>query len=581
MIAPLANLLAVQENDPDRRLQLKASLAATAQFDRIDCRDSGWVVAQKYLPDSQPDGPEVAAAGFYFSEGRDEWEASALCRPEDWRKLGAQLEADPAALSPLPGDFTFIHFGREQATAARSVAGRIPLYWWKTRNRWAIATCFDYAALAPVLPDDRSPDLMSCLIWAHGGYYFVDGRTPLNAVRCAPAATYLRFDRQGVQLPRRYWTPPRLARRLPTPEQERRTLHEFRERFLREMGRQLHPGKPNMVSLSGGVDSSALAYILHRQFKAKLWTISYLLKVPESRQRELSYIRPVLKDCGVAKALMTTLDETWLLKSIQRPSRSLLPHFSSTLDLVQRLPAGSRPATLFDGGFADEICGSVRTYPDWTRSLRFWQMLALWRRWPGGWKAPARWFKHRLQDLWQVPNFGQHYLIHDLVPAAMRLEYGAAHRLAWRRAVAECPERPYLRMCWEFNAAGHQWTWNALSRIGVRPVLPFQCRSLIELAMSTHPALQVGPGIKRLLRESFADVVPALSLFRPDKGHIAVEWSLPSDHPVGEGRWWPGTVRYVPSAVNNFERLDVPAKRALLALDCIFRSLEGTLARRP
>ena len=69
------------------------------------------------------------------------------------------------------------------------------------------------------------------------------------------------------------------------------------------------------------------------------------------------------------------------------------------------------------------------------------------------------------------------------------------------------------------RAAADAWVamyWEGASPLGVRPLLPFFNREVLELAFQCHPRELLGPGPKRLLREALRDDVPARNLLRPE-----------------------------------------------------------------
>jgi asparagine synthase len=583
LIAPLSNLLAIQEPDAGARLALAAALRSSNRFNRIEEAGDGWLVAVRNLPGTSEPSAAVTGAGFWFAQGRDVWEAQAGHGENSWRDYSARVSQQPESLHELPGDFTFFHFDAQGVTAVRSVGGHIPIYWWKSHGRWVLATCFPDVALPPIAPDDTEPDFLSCLIRVYNGYYYVDNRTPLRAVSSLPQASFIRLNLGSQTAPKRYWQAPRPVRRLPSAEEGRATLARFRELLLHEIDRQIDPDRANMVSLSGGMDSSALCYILKRHLKARLWTVSVLVKAPSVRERELSYINQVLEECSVERSWIIDWDEADLLRYIAKPAASLWPEFWPMQHLVDEMAPSERPATFINGGFADQVCGSSYTHPDWTRTLNFWQMLKVWRQWPGGWRAPARWFKHRLHDVWYGKSIGlgSDCVLGECAPVHLKTEHEAALRKAWKAAAAECPERPGLRMHWELHCAGQQWHWNAYSHLGIRFVVPFQTRGLIELAMQCHPVLQVGagnPGIKRLMRESLQDLVAPRILQRPDKG-VAWNERVPIHYVPPPAGWAEVTLRMAPSAIKSFPVLDNQEQRALLALDCILRAIDSKLIR--
>jgi hypothetical protein len=88
--------------------------------------------------------------------------------------------------------------------------------------------------------------------------------------------------------------------------------------------------------------------------------------------------------------------------------------------------------------------------------------------------------------------------------------------------------------------------WEAASPLGVRPLLPFFNRELLELAFRCHPRDLLGPGKKRLLRDALRSDVPARNLMREDRGewtgHSTARWVLegalpPAASPLVRADW--------------------------------------------
>jgi hypothetical protein len=107
------------------------------------------------------------------------------------------------------------------------------------------------------------------------------------------------------------------------------------------------------------------------------------------------------------------------------------------------------------------------------------------------------------------------------LPGWAPLEVATEYR-EWRRrhqAALARDHRPLRELA--ARAGADAWVamyWEGASPLGVRPLLPFFNREVLELGFQCHPHELLGPGYKRLLREALRDDVPARNLFRPDGG---------------------------------------------------------------
>ena len=190
-LPPLANLLAIRDEDPRSLAAITGHLTTSGDFDTVFHPAPHWVCAQKYLPDSVPDPAEARAAGLVFCEGRDEIESGHERNTRArFEALAAVLnqcrqrvaDLPPPRLHEFPGDFTFLHFGPQtEVTAVRSCGGLVPIYWYTQGPRIALATRLDLLIRYAGVPAE--PDPLTAAIWAVGWPGFPDGRAPIAGVR--------------------------------------------------------------------------------------------------------------------------------------------------------------------------------------------------------------------------------------------------------------------------------------------------------------------------------------------------------------------------------------------------------------
>jgi hypothetical protein len=183
---------------------------------------------------------------------------------------------------------------------------------------------------------------------------------------------------------------------------------------------------------------------------------------------------------------------------------------------------------MFGGEFADQVCGSHFTLPDWARQT---SLLRLVTNPEIAFKNPrliGRWGRKRLatwrgrdelpfpRDLLE-PDDNQEQAL-GLFHETVRQEY-----LEWwkkKRDELRADTGPWRHLA--MDSGEHDgfvaMNWEACSALGVRRSFPFFNREVLELAYECHPAELYGPGTKRLLRAALDDDVPARNLYRADKG---------------------------------------------------------------
>ncbi len=565
MIEPLTNVLVAQEPDAARGVALCARLRESGEFDSVAAQGA-WVVALKRLPDTIADDDTWRGHGFIFAEGRDLFGPTGGSRQDRARDLATQVGTAPATMDRWPGDFTFFHLDGPDLTAVRSVAGRVPVYFWRSSGRWVLSTRFEHAYLPAVRPARLDPDPLCCAMALLDDCAFPGTRTPLLDVGQVPRAQFMRFTSDGESRRGAYWSPPQVESRLPTPDEERETIERFRNSLLDELGRQTHPTRPNLLAFSGGVDSSALAYLLHKPLARRLWTVSMAQDGKVARQHQLSYINPVLRDCGVEHAAFVTWDEDAFVAALGQPRHVRYPAFEGVL----RVAAGRRwpeaPATLVGGDLGDEICGSVRTYPDWSLCTGPRELWHLRNRWPAGSRALPRWLKHRALSRLGRPLVPRVRELPRFFSRSLRDEYRDEYSAAIARWQSAAPKRPYLLAAIDVFSAGAAVSWELSSARGIRIVLPFVSRPLMELALACHPCIQVGPEIRRLLRLAFHGDIGARSLFRPDKGVTPYEHA-PRKYSAPAAGWSPFTLGMIAPPAPGLSGISSRDAQLLLMLD--------------
>jgi hypothetical protein len=173
---------------------------------------------------------------------------------------------------------------------------------------------------------------------------------------------------------------------------------------------------------------------------------------------------------------------------------------------------------LVGGEFADEVCGSLLTLPDWARSTTLWGLIGGLHRLPVGTRDLLRWVKHKMLGLVRRPSIPFVADLPEFIWPELRQQYRSWVATRRRLAADEPSARRDLALRTEVDGFVAM-NWEAASTLGVRRSFPFFNREVLELAFECHPSELVGPGTKKLLRAALRGDVPEPNLLRADKGH--------------------------------------------------------------
>lgn len=500
---PLANLFAARDDDPAALSALAADLATSGEFSTVWCPAPGWVVAAAPLPGGPADQFEGRHSTLAFAEGRDGH-----------------------------GDAGFIRFDPDGvATIIRSCGGLVPFYLWQSDSRVAAATRLgDFVRF---LPDEPRVDPLVNAVWTTGHGFFPDGRTFLAGVRVLGRGRRARVRPGRLIETEQYWDPRPRSLPRPTPARIRDHAERLRTLLVEKLARDLDQEGGNLLTLSGGVDSTSLAALATVAAGRPVWTWS-LLPDPEDRYRhEMSYIAPLLEACGIGRSWVVRLRPETRLELLRAAPRVVFHVIHPALCALPGLLREAPVRVLFGGEFADEVCGSAFTWPDWVAQTSVLDLIAHPRSPPTGPWDVLRWAKRRVLSTVGRPVMPFPPDLPKFLRPELREEYRVWLDERRRRAALDQEPRPHLALRAEADGFVAM-NWEAASALGVRRSFPFFNREVLELACECHPAELVGPGTKRLLRRALREDVPARNLDRPDRGHwgtyldgARVPWSEP------------------------------------------------------
>jgi len=519
---PLANFLAVRMENPQDRQSLKEALRTSQIFSEVLEPAPSWLLAWAPLPESE----EHRVPGLFVFEGGDH--LSRSLGPEGSQTLLRLLEEKPQDLAQVPGDFGLLRFQPSgSVVAVRSVGGLVPVYYAeRPEGFWLASRLHDLLRFLPHLPPlDPLPNAL----WIAGWTAFPEGRTFFQGIRLLPQGHVLRFTPgSGIHL-QRYWDPRPTTLRYPSRQHREEHAQRFRQIILRHLERDLDPRGGNLLTLSGGVDSSTLlalaAGVLRRPMAT--WSMVPPPQMPDAHWREVTHIRSLRDRYGVVQAWEEPLTEEGLPRFWRQGPRLAFHVVHPALCALPRVHRQRPVRVLLGGEFADHVAGQVFTYPDWAHQLSLWQLL---RALPELRRTPREillWARLRARFLRRKPPLPLPEFLLERAPTGEPMEiFDPRVREEFRewvhllRSTLLQDPKPwrYLFLEIQLSEGFVVMNWEVASRFGIRRSFPFFQREVFELVFSLHPQELVGGGMKKLLRRAFHGDVPATHLYRSDKG---------------------------------------------------------------
>ena len=497
-LAPLADTAAYLDSNLPRLAVVKHALGA--RFDIVWSPAPGCVMATRPLPRSVPDGEDLRAVGLAFAEGRDAVAGRAV-----------------TDLSPesLPGNVGFVRADGDKLVVVRSGPGTVPWYAWQDRDRALVTTTFtEMVRLLPVMPE---LDPLVCALWANFQAVFPGGRSFLRGVSVIPPGHTAEVWPGRLVRPHAWWGP--WPEELPWPSQAARAenVERFRNAVLSALQREVADEPANLLTLSGGVDSSSLAYLIGRHLGRPLSALSFV-PPPGRAESEMaaSYLGPLVHDLGITRHICEPLDGPRRLGLVAGTPPVVFPVAHPALQVLPRLVDEWGVEVLVGGEFADEICGGWFAYGDWLDAISLVRLILGAGALPRGRSDLKAWAARRLPDR----------LLPGPWPASLapwvRNEVDEEYQ-AWRATqlrdlrTSSSPHRSQ-RALLASQEGVTAMNWEVCSFLGVRRTFPFFNAEVLQVVSACHPVELLGPGPKRLERQAFAGLVPERYLHRPDKG---------------------------------------------------------------
>jgi asparagine synthase (glutamine-hydrolysing) len=414
----------------------------------------------------------------------------------------------------------------QQLLLARDRYGQKPLYWRKGMDgalRFA-------SEIKPLLEEGERPEVYAPALaeyLATGNYGHLGERTFFRDIRSFPPAhwAYVHVGDARPQL-RRYWSLPRVAPkdRLPYDQTARR---KFRETFEEAVSSQLMSDVPLGVTLSGGLDSSAVVGAMVAASGGHGDIPVFTAQAPETAYDETAYVEAVAAHWpGRLQLKWIKLERVSLAHTLERALRvqeepfgdpSIIAHGM----LMDAARASGVPVILGGQGGDELLFG----YPHMRDALM------------SAWLRAGKWGEV-LAETREARLSGALYARIGLAAALPTLEHVLRHRSRLRRRgwlspdlqAASRDKPPHLAEASDSHAVWtevversalphltHYDDRNGMAR-SIEGRMPFLDHRLAEcIVLIDQQALVSGGQMKRILRDACADLLPPLVLARRDK----------------------------------------------------------------
>lgn len=451
-------------------------------------------------------------ANFWVTEGSPR--TLDLHTLEGARSLKHRVDEQPGRLQTVGGDFGFLSLTPSRITVVRSCAGLVPWYLYQTTECVAFTTCLQ--DLVRCIPSKMSLDPLGIAAAVSGCSAHPEQRSSLKGVTVVPIGSFVQLDTANSRLRgERYWFP---SEEKPLRVDTASADEELRHLLLSELEETLSPEGPNLLSLSGGVDSSSLGFLAAKTLKRQVPALCLLPPPSTYRDREDSQIDWLVHDAGIGPVTRLTASPRAALLWLQQVENLVVPITNPVLWAISAGQIGPTPRVLFGGEFCDSLLGNFgRTMNDWALQTSASELIAHPLQIPRGLRGLWHWTQAR-----NPLSPGPYPLPHPprlnrLFREDLNADYEDWLASERQRDVMPGTTRPHL---WRrLEAAGWvEMNWEFAASRGFTRAMPFRNRELVEFVLRTAASEHVGAVSKKMLRRSLSSMVPSTYIDRADKG---------------------------------------------------------------
>jgi asparagine synthase (glutamine-hydrolysing) len=503
-------------------------------------RSSGTVVVFDGRLDNRRELIAALRGQHDVSERTPDVELVAACYETAAEGFAARLEGDfAAAVLDLPA---------RRLLLARDAIGVRPLYFWRGGGTLVFASEIKSILTHPGVRAQVNVPVLAEYMVCRLHRQPDDGTTLFEEIQTVPPAHEAVATPEELSV-RRYWDfkAEAVAHSIAHPLNDgvsfEALAEEFASLFDRSVRRRLRSASPVAVSVSGGLDSSAIfcaAVRAHRDPQARVPVINGLTYTPAdgSPADEHEFVEEIERVAGVsiarvamARGILDDADDTAWHAETPMADRQ----WNTTRRLLMAVAAsGSR--VLLTGHWGDQVLFDQAYLVDLTRAGA-WPTVAAHLRayvtWHPG--ERAREFRRAF-----VSDLASHQLsastyrvVRDLKRAVLRqprapswYDHAFVARAPGRgfgghepRTAGAHARSLYREVRSRYNVHCLEWHNKVASMFGVEPAFPFLDRDLLEFLMRTPGEALNRHGVpKAILRKGLQGVVPDRILRRASKG---------------------------------------------------------------
>lgn len=446
----------------------------------------------------------------------------------------------------LDGEYAFVVADRRnhRIFAARDHQGMRPLHWFRDGGTLLIAS-----DLGPIISalDTRPPANFDFLANIAGNHWFLEDATVWQGLARLSVASWLSFDGERLIKRRHYEPPGRVSIRY---RREEDYVEHYREVLFDAVRRSSRSHRPLAVTVSGGLDSSAIFCVAHELEKqGRLPAPGFegytLAGEPGTQADEVAYARAATEYCrrGLVEVPLFCPELEWynrqgrLAHDIPMPGNGPM-----AIGLERRaFEAGSR-AYLTGGGGDQWLDGSPNYYRELLaqRDLSGW-WAALKRDvaalgWVGALKRAARASRGVVVPPWlrAARRRGRTKRRFD------RKDYLFWLQERWRERLREQEEQFYeslprdldaylrhARLFSPYASLAHDWMGAQWGRSGLDSRNPMLARRFIEFCASTPDWIRNQAGVTKVVhRKAMKGLMPDSITWRTTKADFMSSFEL-------------------------------------------------------
>ncbi len=440
----------------------------------------------------------------------------------------------------IEGEFAFViaDTRTRRIYAARDHKGLRPLHVYKDGDALIFAS--DIRAIIAACANRPSPNLDYLANIAAGEWHLRDA-TVWQGVERVPQAHWLSFDGQTRKVVRYYDMPTEVTVRY---RREADYVDHYREMLFEAVRRTSRSHRPLAITVSGGLDSSAVLGIAHRleregRLPAPGIEAYTLAGEPGTPAYELPYARAAAEHCGVPLIEVPLFRPgiAWFIEQGRKDRDVSIPQNGPmSLDLERLAHANGCRAYLSGSGGDEWLDGTALYYRQLARGLDIPGYAAAlvrdgralgWRRAAAravrptlgallSHRARARRYERvaraRLDDpdylFWMLPTWRERLIEQELAfERSLPIEPDDMFR--WRRLFSAYP------------AFANTLFAGQVAKSGLETRNPMLTRGFVEFSASTPEWIRNQGGLTKVVhRKALREIVPVVVLERRDKAHF-------------------------------------------------------------